>query len=911
MDGLVFLVGLLLFLVIVIAPILALVAFNRTGRLRWQLEQLQQQIKELQESVADKPASAATVPVQPVQPVQPPPISASPLPEPAVASVSAWEPRITPEPSQEFPVAAAEVMPAAKIAAKAAQPQPSTRWPAADAAPAALSGLFSWLLKGNPLAKLGILLLFFGLAYLMKYSIERDMFPIELRLMSATAISLVLLGLGWRLRLKQQVYALILQGGSVGALYITVFGAFQLYHLLPQLLAFGLMLVICAASVGLAVLQRALSLAVLASLGGYLAPLLLSSGSNNYLGLFSYYLLISCGILGVSVWQSWRVLNLLGFVFTFGVGTLWGIEHYTPANYLGIQLFLSANLIVFGILTLLFAVRHSQQQQAAIDGTLLFGTPLVGFGIQFAITEHWEFGPAFSAIAFGLVYLLLAGWVLRRYPAMGRRMAISCLALGASFATLAIPLALSAQWTAVAWSLEGVGILWAGLVQGQRRMSWSGCGVLLLAAGAVTVALFDGMSNAAFLLSFALLALCWMGGGALWHRYPLAQSHALLLSRVLLCGGVIAWLWLLIGGAERLWSRDVSIMVLAALMGMTLSAWAWHFAGKRLAWPLLGKAVWLMLPFALGMLVGQVIDEGHPLSAGIWSLSWLALFVSAVLLLKDSDWLGLSSRWLAGLHLGLFWLALLWLAAEILWYGNSLPWGYVNLSWALILASMAAVIFAVWLATRYRRWPLTQFGQLYWQLALLPLLPGLLLLLLGTNLLNGLIPGMRYLPLLNPLEQSAMFALLMLAFWRHYAMSAVGIPWLAALRPASTWLLWGLAAWWANGILLRTLSYYGDLPWSVWALWNSRLIQTTLALVWTLAALVMMISSTRRVGRPLWFCGAAQLGVVIIKLFLVDSARGGGLARAIAFIGVAVLVLVVGYFAPLPPRRGLEKETQV
>ncbi|VFS47403.1 Predicted membrane protein [Budvicia aquatica] len=90
------------------------------------------------------------------------------------------------------------------------------------------------------------------------------------------------------------------------------------------------MVVICAASVGLAVMQRALSLAVLASIGGYLAPVMLSTGSGDHVGLFSYYLLISVGILAISVWQSWRVLNLIGFAFTFGIATLWGANNYQP-----------------------------------------------------------------------------------------------------------------------------------------------------------------------------------------------------------------------------------------------------------------------------------------------------------------------------------------------------------------------------------------------------------------------------------------------------------------------------------------------------------------------------------------------------------------------------------------------------
>jgi len=45
------------------------------------------------------------------------------------------------------------------------------------------------------------------------------------------------------------------------------------------------------------------------------------------------------------------------------------------------------------------------------------------------------------------------------------------------------------------------------------------------------------------------------------------------------------------------------------------------------------------------------------------------------------------------------------------------------------------------------------------------------------------------------------------------------------------------------------------------------------------------------------------IGVVVAKLFFVELSNRGGLARIVSFIGVGVLLLVVGYFAPLPPKR--------
>jgi len=167
-------------------------------------------------------------------------------------------------------------------------------------------------------------------------------------------------------------------------------------------------------------------------------------------------------------------------------------------------------------------------------------------------------------------------------------------------------------------------------------------------------------------------------------------------------------------------------------------------------------------------------------------------------------------------------------------------------------------------------------------------------------------PGWPWIPVLNRLEFWAGCGFV--ALWvaaRFYALHrnvvydkiARGVPFILA----------GLAFWWANGLLLRILAGFGDIPWQVDTLWSSRMVQTTFALFWTVIALVVMVKATRAASRHTWMAGAVLLGVVIVKLMLVDSARGGGLARAIAFIGVAVLVLIVGYFSPLPPRADGDK----
>ena len=95
---------------------------------------------------------------------------------------------------------------------------------------------------GNMIVRIGILILFFGVSFLLKYASDQGVFPIEYRLMSVAAGAIGLLAFGWYLRNSKQAYGLLLQGAGIGILYLDVFAALSLYGLLPQLPAFTLML---------------------------------------------------------------------------------------------------------------------------------------------------------------------------------------------------------------------------------------------------------------------------------------------------------------------------------------------------------------------------------------------------------------------------------------------------------------------------------------------------------------------------------------------------------------------------------------------------------------------------------------------------------------------------------------------
>ena len=104
-----------------------------------------------------------------------------------------------------------------------------------------------------------MLVLFVGIAFLLKYVAQRTTFPIEYRYYGIVVASFVMLFFGWKLRSKRRNYALSLQGGGVGLLYLTLFAAMRIHDLLPASTVMTLLVIIVVATAFLAVVQDSLA----------------------------------------------------------------------------------------------------------------------------------------------------------------------------------------------------------------------------------------------------------------------------------------------------------------------------------------------------------------------------------------------------------------------------------------------------------------------------------------------------------------------------------------------------------------------------------------------------------------------------------------------------------------------------
>ena len=789
-----------------------------------------------------------------------------------------------------------ERVPLASPAPGASSPPPA-RWQ--DEVPDPLVRAWTWASGGNWVARIGIVVLFVGLALLVGLAVEAGLFPIELRLMAAALMGGALVGAGWYWRARGS-FGVTLQGGGVGVLYLVVYAALQLYGLLPAALAFGLMATIAALAAALAIVQNQPALAVLGALGGFGAPIAASTGSGDPVLLFGYYAVLNVGIAAVALWRTWRGLILLGFACTFVVGAVWGGLAYRPALYAEIQPFLAFFFLLYLTLTVLIAGRKTERPGGVqrrpygrVEGTLAFGLPVAAFALQVALVADVPNGRAWSAAVLGAVYLL--GWLgLRRWkPERFGPLGEAFLAVGLVFATATIPLAKAAVWVGALWGLEAAGLAWFGVRYGRR---WMRAGALLLAVGAALALAWavvegEGWRIGRYGLGGWTVAIGLLAAAGITRGVPM-DGWERAVRQVAFGLGVLWWIGAALVLVDDL-AREHTAPALALLL-FAGSALLGGALGRRLAWSGLADAAFVLVPLSTLVLLAQADAAGHPFAHVGW-LAWPLALGCLLLLLAYTRDVAQPAAQTAG-HVGWVGLAVAVAAWELAHTADRLlagPGWSGAMPGLVFAAALGLVLYPPAPALRaFRRYAATG-GDAYrlvaWALGL-----ALLVWTGATAQQNdGGAAPLPYLPLLNPLDLAYAAAFVVL----FRALDRLDAP----TRRAGRWLVGTAAVLALAAVVARAVHHLAGVAFSYDPMWESGLFQTSLAIAWAVAAFGLMATASRSGRRGRWFGGAALLGLVIAKLFVVDLEAASAVAQVVSFIAVGLLALGIGYASPLPP----------
>jgi len=470
MEGLLVILALGFFICAIVLPIVAIV---RTGR-----------ISELEARIARLEAMGRTA-----IPYEPPPLPVAP-PEPRV---------IPPAPQpQSVPVAAP---------AFTYQPPPS--------------GENLELMIGRRWSGIAaIALIVIATAFFLKYAFENRWIGELGRVTLGIIAGLVLLGAGYRGHTRSSRYlAQLLTAGGIVILYLSVYGAFGYYHLIGQTTAFIVLAVLVAEAHLLAMAYRAPLIAVLALIGGFLVPVLLSTGRDNYTALFTYLVILDLGMLGAVFARGWRGIGSLGYVGTQLLFWAWYSEHYHPEKRAAALVFQLAIFLIFAAADLAPNLRHraatwEEWVRLAVNPFVFFATC---YGLLDRDYHDWM---AVEALVLAALYAAMGRTQLRSCPEdVGARLVTIGTAL--TFVTLAIPIQLDSNWITIAWSVEAAAVVWAAGRTGAEQLRILATIVFVLALGRFLLddtpwasrAVFTPVFNRYFLgmlvLAVSLVAAAW------------------------------------------------------------------------------------------------------------------------------------------------------------------------------------------------------------------------------------------------------------------------------------------------------------------------------------------------------------------------------------------------------------------
>lgn len=488
--------GILILLAILIPVFIIIMLISihsRTGEQHRLLENLYDKISELQQEIKSIRKTGAVTeesiknPVIPVRESKPAPVPV-PVPEPKPEPIPEPEPEPVPEPvpvpapqKQEPSLSLPEILSGKKVAASV-----NTGIPTAETAhPEKEQTDYEKFIGENIANKIGIAVLVLGISFFVKYAIDKDWIHESGRVLIGLLCGSLLIGLAHYFRNAYRSFSSVLVGGGLTVYYFSIAFAFQEYQLIGQTTAFVIMVGITAAGVLLSLYYDRLELAVLATIGGFITPFLVSTGEDHYLSLFTYIAILNTGLTVLSWFKRWPAINTIALFFTtliYGGWLLLRLDNKTEA-------FPVQHALLFAILFyLLFTVMHIlnilrlRSKFLYFDIVLVLSTNLLFYGAGVAILNQHE-GTDFNGLLTALLGAFNLGLALLFYKwkSADRTFVFLLLGMAVSFLSLALPVQFDGNVVTMGWAAEMVVLYWL----------WTRTGIALLRTGSVI--LFAGL----------------------------------------------------------------------------------------------------------------------------------------------------------------------------------------------------------------------------------------------------------------------------------------------------------------------------------------------------------------------------------------------------------------------------------
>ena len=315
--------------------------------------------------------------------------------------------------------------------------------------------------------KIGILIVIIGVAIGAKYSIENELISPLTRIILGYLVGVGLLGFGIKLKPKFEGYSAVLVSGSISIFYFITYFAYSFYNLIPQILAFAMMLIFTVFTVFAAIKYNRVVIAHIGLIGAYAVPFLLSSGSGRVDILFSYMLIINLGILFISIKRDWKTLHYSAFFFTWLIYGSWFADksfYSSLQGYeaLGIGFATAFFLIFYGVS--LFNNIISKEKLDKINIILILLNSFIYFGFGYGIFNSNTKLDTYLGLftLFNAVIHFVVLFFINSKKLADSTLYYSTLGMVFTFITIAIPIQLDGSWVTLLWIAQGTILFWIG-----------------------------------------------------------------------------------------------------------------------------------------------------------------------------------------------------------------------------------------------------------------------------------------------------------------------------------------------------------------------------------------------------------------------------------------------------------------
>lgn len=364
--------------------------------------------------------------------------------------------------------------------------------------------------------KVGITVLVIGIGLLLRYAIGKDMISETGRTLIGLLAGGVLVFFAHRSRTGFRAFSSVLVAGGLAVFYSTIAIAFHQYHLIGQAPAFIVMVMITALAVLLTLAYDRKELAVIALLGGFAAPFLVSTGEGNFKVLFTYLLILDIGMLVLANYKKWLVINVLSFGLTLLIFGAWAAGPYAdlePRPALIAFAFASGFFLVFFGMNLRYNLRHRQAFTALDHSLLLLNTGAFYTAGMYLLSDLPLKLTGLFTVLLGLFYLLFAVHFHRK-EGIPRNLKLMLIGLVLTFISLAAPVQLEGNYITLFWAAEAVLLLWFAQRSALRIVERASVFVLVLMALSLAMDLFDSYGWSAEETMRPLLNKGWITGMA-------------------------------------------------------------------------------------------------------------------------------------------------------------------------------------------------------------------------------------------------------------------------------------------------------------------------------------------------------------------------------------------------------------